>query len=57
VPLNRHAVEERAAAKGREFAVGFLAYLALTYMGNAILVCIAAGGLAFWYLMHRLVLA
>jgi hypothetical protein len=57
VPLNRHAAEERAAAKGREFAVGLLAYLALTPAGNAILVGIVAGGLAFWYLMHRLVLA
>jgi hypothetical protein len=57
VPLNRHAVEERAAAKGREFAVGFLAYLVLTPVGNAIVVGVVAGGLAFWYLMHRLVLA
>jgi hypothetical protein len=57
VPLNGHAAEERAAAKGREFAVGFLAYLALTPAGSAVLVGVVVGGLAFWHLMHRLVVA
>jgi endonuclease/exonuclease/phosphatase family metal-dependent hydrolase len=54
-PLNPHWRSDRAAARRKEVVVGVLAYLALTWEGNAVVIGVLAGALAGWVLMRYFV--
>lgn len=50
-PLNPQAQSLRAAARSREFLVGILAYLGMTWEGNGILLAIATGIVSAWFIL------
>ena len=53
-PIDPHWRERRAAARRWELVVGVLAYLGLTWEGNAVLLAIVAGALGGWAVVRSM---